>query len=298
MWKGAPLPQISAPRKPYQEQGGIRVNAQDSKRSIRNLVIFVLLVNAVGWLGRWVDSLAGSTSSQEGPGILIWLIAPLGVSLLLRVFAGDGWKDLGIRPAVKGNVLWYAISILVYPVCTVFILVVGSALGAISLSDFSVGSLVQAIALAIIPGFFTAIEEFGWRGYLAPKVYRFGLNAFVAHAVVGVIWGAWHIPYFSVFWSHSMQNLGLFLPCFFLGAIAHSIVYGEIRMQTDSVWPAFLMHAVSNAVNNTLLLQGFVKMASGKELLVSLGIEGFLGIIFFALVGVGIHLVRRNRATT
>ena len=78
---------------------------------------------------------------------------------------------------------------------------------------------------------------------------------------------------------------------FFLGAIAHSIVYGEIRMQTDSVWPAFLMHAVSNAVINTLLLQGFVKMASGKELLVSPGIEGILGIVFFTLTGVGIHLL-------
>jgi membrane protease YdiL (CAAX protease family) len=279
----------------YQEQGGIRVTTQDSKRTIRNLIVFVLLVNIVGWAGRWLDSLAGSASSQEGPGILIWLVAPLGVSLLLRAFAGDGWKDLGLRPAIKKNVWWYVVSVLVYPVCTTFILVVGSALGAISLSDFSVGSLVQAVALAVIPGFLTAIEEFGWRGYLAPKVYSFGLNAFVAHAVVGVIWGVWHGPYFSVFWSHSMQNMGLFLLCFFLGAIANSVVYGEIRMQTDSVWPAFLMHTVSNAVNNTLLLQGFVEMASGRELLVSLGIEGLLSIIFFTVVGVGIHLIRKRR---
>ena len=94
-----------------------------------------------------------------------------------------------------------------------------------------------------------------------------------------------------------MQNVGLFVLCFFLGAIANSIVYGEIRMQTDSVWPAFLMHAVSNAVNNTLLLQGFVKMASGKELLVSLGIGGILGIVFFTLAGAGMHLMRRRRTT-
>ena len=271
--------------------------SQSNKRTVRNLAIFTFLVMALGWLGRWADSLMGSAPSEEGIGILIWLIAPVGVSLLLRAFAGDGWKDLGIRPAIKGNILWYAVSIFVYPVCTMFILVVGLALGAVSLSDFSAGPFVQALTLAIIPGLITAIEEFGWRGYLAPKVYKFGLNAFVAHAVVGIIWGAWHIPYFSVFWSHSMQNMSLFVLCFFLGAIVNSIVYGEIRILTDSVWPAFLMHAVSNTVNNTLVLQGFVKMASGKELLVSPGIEGILGIVFLTLVGVGIHLLRRKRTT-
>jgi membrane protease YdiL (CAAX protease family) len=271
------------------------VNTQGKRHTMRNLVIFTVLVYGLGWIGRWLDSLAGSASSEEGPGILIWLVAPLGVSLLLRIFAGDGWKDFGLGPAIKGNVTWYVVSILVYPACTAFILVVGSVLGALSLSDFSVGPFIQAVALAIIPGLFTAIEEFGWRGYLAPKVYQLRLNAFVAHAVVGIIWGGWHIPYFSVFWSHSMQNIPLFVLCFFLGAIAHSIVYGEIRMQTDSVWPAFLMHAVSNAVNNTLVLQGFIKIASGKELLASPGIEGILGIVFLTLIGVGIHRLRRNR---
>jgi membrane protease YdiL (CAAX protease family) len=242
-----------------------------------------------------VDSLSGGAPSNQGIGILLWLVAPLGVSLLLRAFAGDGWSDLGMRPSIRGNILWYIVSILVYPVCTAFILAVGAALGAVSLSGFSAGAFVQAVALAVIPGLFTAIEEFGWRGYLAPKVYKLELNAFVAHAVVGIIWGAWHIPYFSLFWSHSMQNLPLFVLCFFLGAVVNSIVYGEIRMQTDSVWPAFLMHAVSNAVNNPLIQQGFVKMASGKELLVSPGIEGILGIIFLALVGVGLHRLRTKR---
>jgi len=72
---------------------------------VRNLAIFSFLVIALGWLGRGLDSLMGITSSQEGLGLTIWLISPLAVSFLLRAFAGDGWKDLGIRPAIKGNVL-------------------------------------------------------------------------------------------------------------------------------------------------------------------------------------------------
>ena len=80
---------------------------QNNTHTVRNLTIFTFLMITIGWFGRWVDSVMGSTTS-EGIGMLIWIIAPVGVSFLLRGFAGDGWKDLGIRPAIKGNVLWYA----------------------------------------------------------------------------------------------------------------------------------------------------------------------------------------------
>ncbi len=80
------------------------VRSQDNGRTVRNLAIFTFLVITLGWLGRWLDSLMGSTASQ-GIGMAIWIISPLAVSLLLRAFAGDGWKDLEIRPAIRGNVL-------------------------------------------------------------------------------------------------------------------------------------------------------------------------------------------------
>lgn len=100
--------------------------SQSNKHIVRNLAIFTFLVITLGWIGRWLDYLGGSTPSQ-GIGMLIWIIAPLGVSFLLRAFAGDGWKDLGIRPAIKGNILWYIISILVYPVSVGLIIIVGLA---------------------------------------------------------------------------------------------------------------------------------------------------------------------------
>jgi len=72
------------------------IQTQSNKHTGRNLAIFTFLVIALGWLGRWLDYLMGNTHSQ-GIGQLIWIIAPLGTSFLLRAFAGSGWKDLGIR---------------------------------------------------------------------------------------------------------------------------------------------------------------------------------------------------------
>ncbi|WP_407946417.1 CPBP family glutamic-type intramembrane protease [Paenibacillus alkaliterrae] len=50
--------------------------------------------------------------------------------------------------------------------------------------------------MALIPAFIKNIfEEFAWRGYLAPKLYSIGYNRLFIHICVGLIWGAWHVPY-------------------------------------------------------------------------------------------------------
>jgi membrane protease YdiL (CAAX protease family) len=101
----------------------------------------------------------------------------------------------------------------------------------------------------------------------------------------------------SVLQSFTTQSLATFILLAFVGLIAASIVYGEIRILTDSVWPAVLMHTVGNAFINTLLLQDFIKMARGMESLVTPGHEGVLSLVLYTLVGVGIHLLRSKRRT-
>ena len=272
--------------------------SQSNKHIVRNLAIFTFLVITLGWIGRWLDSLVGSTPSQ-GIGMLIWIIAPLGVSFLLRAFAGDGWKDLGIRPAIKGNILWYIISILVYPVSVGLIIIVGLAFDVIFLTDFSMNKavfFVQAFVVLIGTMFFKNVfEEFAWRGYLAPKMYKLRLNVFVAHIVVGLIWGAWHLPYFRAITPHTTESLATLIPRFLAGAIAVSIVYGEIRILTNSVWPAVLMHTVGGAFVGVLLLKELIKMKDGMEFLFSPAIEGVLSIVLFTLIGIGLYLLRRKR---
>ena len=272
--------------------------SQSNKHIVRNLAIFTFLVITLGWIGRWLDSLVGSTPSQ-GIGMLIWIIAPLGVSFLLRAFAGDGWKDLGIRPAIKGNILWYIISILVYPVSVGLIIIVGLAFDVIFLTDFSMNKavfFVQAFVVLIGTMFFKNVfEEFAWRGYLAPKMYKLRLNVFVAHIVVGLIWGAWHLPYLRAITPHTMESLATLIPRFLAGAIAVSIVYGEIRILTNSVWPAVLMHTVGGAFVGVLLLKELIKMKDGMEFLFSPAVEGVLSIVLFTLIGIGLYLLRRKR---
>jgi hypothetical protein len=38
-----------------------------------------------------------------------------------------------------------------------------------------------------------------------------------------------------------------FVPLLLLGTVSQSVVYGDIRLATASVWPAWAMHTIGNA---------------------------------------------------
>lgn len=268
-------------------------------RTIRNLVIFTVVVLASGWLGYGLDKLMNNPSGQQGLGLLLWLITPLITALLLRAFAGDGWKDFGFRPSLKGNLIWYAVSLLIYPFVAGLILAIGGALGLVTAPNFSFSLLLSVFAGGLIASFIKNIfEEFAWRGYLAPKVYSLGLNAYVGHTIVGLVWGCWHIPYLlfmldrTVVQATTTQSMATFIPLAIINLVAASMVYGELRLLTNSIWPPLLLHTIGNALVDVLVVQGFVRLVPGTDFLISPGHQSLLTMTVFALIGIGLHQLR------
>jgi hypothetical protein len=279
------------------------VRNQNNRTAIRNLTIFVIVVLSIGWIGRGLDVLMGNPAS-EGLGILLWIVAPLGVSLLLRAFAGDGWKDFGIKPSIKRNASWYVIALLVYPVLTSLVLIIGRGLGLITFPDFSLGTLglvCRAFALGVLPHFLKNIlEEAAWRGYLAPKVYSLRLNDFAGHLIVGLVWGAWHIPYYLFFLNGAVLqdfttlDLAAFIPVSIAVMVSWAMVYGEIRLLTGSIWPSVLMHTVEDAFLNQLFTEHRIQIMPGTDWLVS-PMNGLISIFLFMAVAVGLRELRKRR---
>jgi membrane protease YdiL (CAAX protease family) len=256
----------------------------ERKKTIRNLVVFSILVNVVAWLGL----ILGGDPTSPGLGFLIWGTAPILVSLLVRAVTRD-WSDLGVRPGVKKNIRWYLVSLLAYPVVIALTLFIGDLISVSSFSKFSLDPFIQAVLPAIMIFFFFALfEEVGWRGYLAPKIYSIGINVYLAHALVAVVWASWHLPFVRELSSYTTEGLATYIPRLYLGAFAFSIVYGEIRMITATFWPAVLMHWVGNAIANPLVA-GFVLFTAGKEYLGSIGVDGLIMIAFFGLLGIAIN---------
>lgn len=270
------------------------MNKQDQNHTKRNLIIFIVLVLGLAALARVVEPFTVPPDAEPGTaglGQLLWLLAPLGVMVLLRLFGGDGWADMGLRPNFKGNGFWWLVSVLVFPAVITLSVVLGSLLGGLSLDR----NLSSAFGAALLTGLFAAMlknifEEFAWRGYLAPKVYALNMNVWVSHAIVGLVWGAWHLPFVLVLWPYLTPNmLWYFIPLLLVGTISQSIVYGEIRLATDSVWPAWVMHTIGNTLGNALLLSGFLQLRPGRELWSSPGAESVVSIILMFVIGYWLH---------
>jgi hypothetical protein len=282
----------------------MNIQNQSNRMTIRNLVIFTIIVLAIGWIGRGLDVQMGNPSS-EGLGILLWISMPLVTSLVLRAFAGDGWKDFGIKPNFKGNVSWYFVAPLVYPVTTACILIIGSGFGLITFPNPSLSTLglfFQAFALTLLPNIIkNFFEEAAWRGYLAPKVYSLGLNDYVGHLIVGFVWGAWHIPYYlfyvdrTVLQDFTTLNVATYIPLAIVVMISWAFVYGELRLLTNSIWPAVLMHAVEEAILYPLFIDRHIQILPGTDWLIS-PMNGLISVVFFLAIGVGLRQLRKRKS--
>jgi membrane protease YdiL (CAAX protease family) len=119
------------------------------------------------------------------------------------------------------------------------------------------------------------------------------------HAIVGVVWAIWHLPYWiGLLDQATMQGFtGLSLPVFILlsvvGLITSAILYGELRLVTGSVWPPMLLHTVLNALTLPMLSGGFVAFAGGAgEAVFTPGMGGILGTVLITLVGLWVYQVR------
>ncbi|MBE2224772.1 MAG: CPBP family intramembrane metalloprotease [Anaerolineae bacterium] len=266
----------------------------NKNKTIRNIIIFTLLVTGLAWLG----PVLGGDPTEPGLGFLVWGTAPA-VSALIVKFVLRDKTSLGFRPHFRGNGRYYLLSLLLYPVSILIVLSLGLLLGASSLGVITLPALFTTMApLAVTFFIFALFEETGWRGYLAPSVYSLN-DRLLGHAVVGIIWASWHFPYLHELLAHTAEGLLTVLPRFLLGAMVTAVVYGEIRIRTGSVWPAVLMHWTGNTLANTLLATfagaGFVTLLPEKAWLGSFGMEGVLMILIFGLVGGYLYMKRRRQ---
>lgn len=98
------------------------------KKNLRNIIIFCIITLASGWIGVLIDSILTDQPQGSSLGLGIWLITPLITSIVLRAVSRD-WKDTGLHLHIKGNIKWYLLSILIYPIITVITIGLAIILG-------------------------------------------------------------------------------------------------------------------------------------------------------------------------
>jgi len=204
---------------------------------------FIAGTFAISWLA-WFPLIF------TGEGLLRTLgtFGPAIAALILTAFAG-GIK--GIKKLLRKILVWkvsigfYIFSLTGTAVIIFAALSIYRIFGGTVVNENDPGQwyLIPVIFLYVL--FLSVLgEEFGWRGYLLPRLQR-KMSALWSSIVVGLIWGFWHLPLFLI---PGNFHQGIPFLLFVLQDVALAVIITWIYNSTKgSLLLVHIFHAASNA---------------------------------------------------
>jgi membrane protease YdiL (CAAX protease family) len=271
------------------------------QKTKRNLILFIIITLASGWIGVLVDNLLEEQPRGNSLGMGLWLIIPFLTVIILRTINRD-WKDFGFKPHFKGNLKWYLVALAIYPLVTLITVGIALAFGCVDILNFDMKTFLSLAIISMGGNFIKNIfEEFAWRGYLTPKLVELKANDLVIYIVSGLVWALWHSAYYIVFlpdnYFETISRVGMVLTgCVIM--TCWTVMYVEINRLTKSVWPCIIMHAAEDAIPTVLVMVGaFITLTNNSDVFLN-PITGVVATILFLTIGFVLRTVRIKKEKT
>jgi membrane protease YdiL (CAAX protease family) len=223
--------------------------------STRTKGIGIYLVIALGgawasWAVAWL--LGALDTGPRGQALVAaGAFAPALAAVIVRAFVTrEGFADAGLRPRFRHAWPYYLFAWLL-PLPVVGIIVVLARLLGLGASPLSLSPalIIGAAVGALVAAPLFIGEEFGWRGYLQPRL--FGGRPLPAALLTGLIWGVFHWPLILVGYE-GYENVILGLAIFPVFTMLYSLVLGWLRARSGTVWVACVGHAAANGSGGAL----------------------------------------------
>ena len=291
---------------------------ETKKLELKRILLYILITFGLTWIYCLlvVYPLAKGESLSGVPALATQLLVAAGMFfpsigvLLTRLFTREGFKNAWLKPNLKKNIryyllAWFGPGILTFVGAALYFLIFRGSFdpdcGYMRLTMEAAGvpyeaqampmnllmliQAVQAFFLAPILNFATCFgEEWGWRGYLLPKMKNL-LPAVPTLLVTGVIWGLWHAPltiighnYGLGYWGFPFT--GIAMMCLF--CIVLGIFLSYVTLKTGSCIPAIIGHGAINGIAAI----GMYFTSDGGNPFIGPAPTGFIGIIPFAIIAV------------
>lgn len=233
-------------------------------------------------------------------GTLIVMLTPtIAVLLMMLVFTRDGrtrasWTELGLHRL--GLKVWPIAFIAPLAILGIsYGIVWATGIAGINLPANPGDLLTNALMNFGMAVLFCLGEEIGWRGYLLPKLQRYGTTA--ALLITGLLQGLWHVPFivFTQFY-HGGGNVWIVVPLFLMTMTVAGVFFGYLRLAGQSTWPAAIAHAAFNAYWNVFAAITVAASPLAFEYLA--GESGLLTLLGTSLAGAYLvfRLQRESRA--
>jgi membrane protease YdiL (CAAX protease family) len=231
----------------------------------------VLLFLALTYLVSWSSALAVAAPHlllgepiPKFTGLMMFpamLLGPsvVGLGLTWKAGGAAGIRELLSRMGrVRVPLRWYA-TLLIPPLLVATVLI---GLKTFVSQAFAPNSFFIGLSFGIAAGFF---EEIGWMGYAFPRMSAV-MNPLRAGALLGFMWGLWHLPVIDFLGAASPHGTYL-LPYFaaFVAAMtAMRVIIAWVYSHLESVAMSQLMHAISTG---SLVALGPFGITPGQETL-------------------------------
>jgi len=237
----------------------------------KEVILYVVLAYGLAWAwsGYFLfpylgDLLTQSTTPTDmverlGPAATLGtMLTPMIAAFIMRIFVSkEGLKgSLGLLRSPK-----YYLAALIVPAVfvTAVVLIItqavvipgGAPLGEFRWSEATWSVYLILLVTAALPiTLFTFGEEYGWRGYLLPRLLPLG--EIKASVLIGVIWGVWHLPLLLAGLNYPGVNIWLAIIVFTFVTVALSFAYTWFYVASSgSVLVAAVFHASTNQFSDT-----------------------------------------------
>jgi membrane protease YdiL (CAAX protease family) len=213
--------------------------------NVKLVVLFICLVLLVSWGYEAFIIVSGGVARFGLAGLVILMWIPGLLSILLRLTLTLGFRDVRFIPGGPRYYL-YAVSIpLVLALLTALLCVILDIrqLTLIGLEELqrTVPTFLSLLAIGLFGAFG---EELGWRGFLLPKMVAAGIPH--PYLASGLVWAVWHLPLIAFGGFYQTTNTFAMAFAYGMSIVAINFVISEMRMRSQSVWVATLLHASHN----------------------------------------------------
>lgn len=204
--------------------------------SILYSVVAVLVSAAICWLAY----------RQANPNLaILTVLSPTVLALLFCVGFG-GRRSLKVlfidQTFCRFGWRWFWLSVLTIPCLVWSALLIRESFELDALALRTTQLMPQVIVILVI----ALGEEYGWRGYLLPRLLNW-MTPIKASLFIGLVWAVWHFPAYMI-GTGVPDGMNFFV---FAGwVVLASVVMTWLFVHTRSVLTAILFHASANMTFN------------------------------------------------
>ena len=283
---------------------------KESKLEMRRIWLFLIITFAMtyAWtigliwprvLGRDIATLPQEEQLINTALTAVLMFFPAIGVLITRLITREGFKNAMLRLNLKGNVRYYLIGwfgpfvltllgtllyFVIFP--SEFTLTTYRAqMATLPFSETTfwvLQGMLMLIAplLNLVPCFG---EEWGWRGYLLPKVAE-RMKFLPTVLLTGFIWGIWHAPIIVAGHNYGMNYpgypwWGIIAMCVF--CIVVGTLFSYVTLKAKSYWPAVFAHGMMNGTASI----GVIFLAD------PMAYERFIGPVPTGIIGAAAYIV-------